>query len=254
MVSLRIIVACLSVIIGLVLFSIPAFPLSLRLFTEHSEVPALVQALKNGDKEARQHAAYRLGQIWPKENVGEAVSALINALRDPAFRVRWQAASSLGYLKAPEAVDALINSTADERPEVAGSAAQSLGKIGPPASRAAPYLKNLLKSENYKIRKIAAIALARIGIGVEQAVPVMINDLDLPDEWARYEAAYALGFMGQAAQPAVPALRRLLKDPSGIVRQEACRTLHSIGTPEAKEGLNDYPEDCSERMIIPGKE
>jgi len=148
-------------VVCLVLHSIPVFPSSWD-YTKPNEVPALVQTLKNGDEEARRKAAYRLGEIWPRDKAGEAISALIIALRDPSYQVRWTAASSLGRLEATEAVDALIKATNDQIPVVAQSAAQSLGQVGPPALRAEPYILELLADKDYTARKIAAVALSRM--------------------------------------------------------------------------------------------
>jgi HEAT repeat protein len=234
----------LTALVALCLIPYPAYSKIME-STKPEEVPVLIKSLKIGKENARIHAAYKLGLLWPKQDVGGAVAALVNAMNDPSDQVRIHAAGALGDLNAEQAVGVLIGAMHDRSSEVVLFAVQALGQIGSPAAApAVPELLGLLENENYKTRHVAAKALARIDVSVEQAVPVMIKDLTLPDEWARYEAANALGFMGQAAQPAIPVLKGLLKDQSRNVQQEACRTLRNIGTAEAKDALKEYPESC----------
>lgn len=249
MLTYRITLVGLTFFTGIWLASYPAYSKVSEL-TKPNEVPGLLKALKSGKEDVRIHAAYKLGLLWPKQDVGGAVIALVKATRDPSEQVRVHAVRALGDLKAEQAIDALINTLHDRSPEVVLFAAQSLGEIGPPAAPAVPELLNLLENDCSATRNVAAIALAEIGMGVDQAVPVMIEDLALPDESSRYEAALALGYMGQAAQPAIPALKTLLKDQSWNVQQEACRTLRDIGTSEAKDALKEYPESCNSRANL----
>jgi HEAT repeat protein len=74
----------------------------------NQDVPALITALRNQDKEIRRNAAQALGQIGPTAK--EAVHALITALQDEDPNVRRLAASALGRIgpTAKEAVPALI--------------------------------------------------------------------------------------------------------------------------------------------------
>ncbi len=249
MLFFRIRLASLAFFAGIWLFPYPAYSKTIAT-TEPDEVPALIKSLKTGKEEIRIDAAYRLGLLWPKQDVRGAFAALIKAMKDPSEQVRVHAASALGELNAEQAVAVLIHAMHDQSSEVVLFAAKSLGDIGSPASSAVPELLNLLENNSCDIRKVAAIALAKIGIGVEQAVPVMIEDLTLPNEYSRYEAALALGYMGQVAQPAIPVLKSLLKDQSWNVQQEACRTLRDIGTSEAKYALKEYPESCDSRANI----
>lgn len=245
MLTYRIILASLTFFAGIWLVSYPAYS-KVSETTKPDEVPGLLKALQTGKEEVRIHAAYKLGLLWPRQDVGGTVAALVRAMKDPSEQVRVHAAGALGDLKAEQAINVLIDALHDCSPEVVLFAAQSVGEIGSPATSAVPELLNLLKNESSDTRKVATIALAEIGMGVKQVVPVMIEDLALPDESSRYEAALALGYMGQDAQPAIPAL----KDQSWNVQQEACRTLRDIGTSEAKDALKEYPESCDSRANI----
>lgn len=241
--------ASLAFFVGIWLFPYPGYSNTIAT-TEPDEVPALIKSLKTGKEEVRIHAAYKLGLLWPRQDVGGTVAALGRAMKDPSDQVRIHVVGALGDLKAEQAINVLIDALYDCSPEVVLFAAQSLGEVGSPSAPAVPVLLKLLKNESSDTRKVAAIALAKIGIGVEQAVPVMIEDLTLPNEYSRYEAVLALGYMGQVAQPAIPALKSLLKDQSWNVQQEACRTLRDIGTSEAKDALKEYPESCDSRANI----
>jgi vesicle coat complex subunit len=246
MLSFRFIVGALTIFASMWFLTYPVYSKSIEI-TNPEEVPALIKALKFEKEDIRVEAAYKLGSLWPQQDVEGAFAALIEAMKDPSEQVRISAASALGELKAEQAVNVLINATHDQSSEVVLFAAQSLGEIGSSAAPAVPELLNLLENESCNTRQVAAIALAHIDVNVERAVPVMIKDLALSNKWARHGAALALGLMGKAAQPAIPALKRLLKDQSWDVQQQACRTLRNIGTSEAKDALKEYPESCDSR-------
>jgi HEAT repeat protein len=233
MLSLRFILAFLTIFVGVGLFVCPAYSKTVAP-TEPVEVPTLIKSLKTGNEEIRVNAADRLGRLCPKQDVGGAFAALIKAMNDPSDQVRVNAASALGELNVKQAVNVLILATHDRSSEVVMFTAQALGEIGSSASSAEPELLNLLENNSSEVRKVAAIALAKIGIGVEQAVLMMTEDLNLPDDASRYEAASALGYMGQAARPAIPTLKSLLKDQAFNIQQEACRTLRNIGTSDGQ--------------------
>ena len=67
-----------------------------------AKAAALIEALKNEDKEVRVRAAKSLRTIGP-----EAVPALIEALKDEDERVRWFATWTLQKIITPEAWKAL---------------------------------------------------------------------------------------------------------------------------------------------------
>lgn len=245
----RILIINLTLFSSIFLVVYPSHSKSIDLTTAN-EVPALIKSLKTGKEQVRIDAAYKLGLLPPKKDVGGAFAALIKAMKDPSAQVQIHAASALGDLGVEQAVDALINATYDRNSEVILFSAQALGDIGSPASTAEPELLKLLDNKNSDIRSTAAIALAKIGGNIEKAVPVMIKDLSLCDKYERLEAALALGYMGIAAESAIPALKNLLSDPSWNVQQEACRTLRIIGSSEAKNALKEYPQSCGSRANI----
>lgn len=82
-------------------------------------------------------AATALARIGP-----EAISALVQALRDVDPQVRIQAALALARMgpDASPAVPALMEALSDRDEAVRRSAARALGQVGPPARAAIPAL------------------------------------------------------------------------------------------------------------------
>ena len=103
-------------------------------------VDPLLQALQEGDIEARRGATDALGQV------GDAgVQPLIVALKDEDSYIRWRAAVSLGRIGDPRATNALIRTLKDEDGLVRGGAAWALGELG--SSKGLRPLKQALKKE-----------------------------------------------------------------------------------------------------------
>lgn len=75
-------------------------------------VDMLITALRtDADSEVRMNSAEALGKMaerWSIDSLGNAVSALTEALNDRDFNVRQKAADALGEIKAVQAVPALI--------------------------------------------------------------------------------------------------------------------------------------------------
>ena len=86
----------------------------------------LTRALKGPAWIARKNAAWALGAIGN----GEAVTALIEALKDSDAGVREQVAWALGAIGDRRAVDGLVGALGDSAPGVRKQAAWALGAIG----------------------------------------------------------------------------------------------------------------------------
>jgi predicted RNA methylase len=96
-------------------------------------VPALVQALGEGNPEVRKPAAFLLGRAG--DGSPGVLSALEAALVDPEAKVRKNAAVALGRLGAGSAVDALGQAlAAEEMLWVRPSIVLALGALGAPAA------------------------------------------------------------------------------------------------------------------------
>ena len=129
----------------------------------HDTLQALIQELESPDAYVRASAAWALEDV--ELAAGEAVPALLDALRDKADEVRWRAAGALGKMgRAP--VPGLILLLRDTDPKVRKAAVGALTNIGPDAKDAAGNLVSLLESadEPVETRTRAAYALGKIGL------------------------------------------------------------------------------------------
>lgn len=136
-----------------------------------------------------------------------------------------------------EMVDELIGDTRSHEVWERKIAAAELGHLGRGAARATQALEKLLDDDSQVVRAEAAIALARIGSHTEKTVSALIELLQGGSDHRKYLAAKALGMVGAGAQAAVPALGHELQEGHADVRQAARLSLEKIGTPEARQVL-----------------
>lgn len=125
-------------------------------------IPALVETLRDSDREIRYRVTKALAKIGPDAS---AVSGLGVALKDADQEIRYYAAKSLSEIgpEAEPAVPALIEALADRTNEKARYyLIKSLRKIGPKAKSAAPALQEFVPSSDEKVRNEAAAALKAI--------------------------------------------------------------------------------------------
>jgi len=117
-------------------------------------------------------------------------------------------------------------------------AAPGLGLSGPAA---VPYLLQLMKNPDPKIRASALLPLGYLGLSAIKALPDLIRALHDPDNKVRKYAALALEKIGPGAGEAIPVLEiRSEKDPSLDVRKGAARALASINARQVR--LDKYDQ------------
>ena len=118
------------------------------------EVPALIEALQNEDKDVRVNAAVTLREIVSED----AVPALIQALQGQDEWVRVNAAWALGEIgeSAKDAVPALLQALQGQNKDVRKDVARALGNIGKDAM---PALIQTLKNRNIDVRSSATWTL-----------------------------------------------------------------------------------------------
>jgi beta-lactamase regulating signal transducer with metallopeptidase domain len=119
-------------------------------------VAALIEALKDSDKEVRETALTALASSHDPR----AFEPLAAALKDANADIREAAAFGLGQLHDRRAVDPLLSMLKDESPKVREQAAFSLGELRD--ARAIDGLAAALKDENVAVRRQAAFALGQI--------------------------------------------------------------------------------------------
>lgn len=190
--------------------------------------PQLSKALGDAEEEVRRQAAQALGALGEAES---STPALFGALSDQRESVRWAAALALTRLQSvqPRDVPALIAALGSDDAYVRGFAAWTLGELGPAAREAIPALIEALDGKDGYGRGGAVAALAKMGPAASAAVPALMRGLQSDDGDRRWKAARTLGRIGPAAQAAVPLLIRALSDPNEHVRGHAARALGRIG-------------------------
>jgi HEAT repeat protein len=87
-------------------------------------VGGLAEAVKDPEREVRQHAAYALGYIGKAS--AAAVPALVKALHDPEWQVRRGAAFALGRTGSKDAEKPLKDARKDKVEAVRDAAKQGL--------------------------------------------------------------------------------------------------------------------------------
>lgn len=126
-------------------------------------VPRLIELLRHPDSKVRWNAARTLGKIG--EPALPAVPELVAVMgTDPDALAREHCAESLGQIgpKAVSAIPALVKALADPEPKVRRDAVRSLGQFGPAAKAALPDVKARTKDENERVREAAAKAVRQI--------------------------------------------------------------------------------------------
>ena len=128
-------------------------------------IHGLLTTLKHGEDRARKHAAFALGEIGDKA----ATTGLVNALRDQEVHVRVAAIEALGLLRPNEiGVNAMLEALKDPASEVRFDAALSLMRATTATSttlkaKCVTALGAALYDTNRYVSGYAAEALERIG-------------------------------------------------------------------------------------------
>lgn len=165
-----------------------------------------------------------------------AVSHLVLLLDDTEAKVRFEAAYALQGL-APslrsernEAISALLELLRDEDLSVRRAAGRALvALVTSDARLALTPLIEALEDTDAVVRARAAAALGNHGRGDREVVEALIRALGDADGHVRFRAAQSLGDIGARAVTAVPALQEALKDKHGLVAHHAKLALERIG-------------------------
>lgn len=181
-------------------------------------VAALMDALKDSDKDVRETAMHALVQMRDPR----MFEPLVAALKDASPDVREQAVFGLGQLRDPRAVDPLTTVLHDSNADVRQQAVFALGQLRD--KRSVEPLISALKDENPDVRGQAAFALGQIRDG--KAVEALVVALKDSNADVREQAAFALGQIGDPR--AIDGLTAAMKDPRADVRQKAAFALGQI--------------------------
>ena len=208
-------------------------------------VPALMQRVKDPDKQLREYVIAALGTL----KVKQAVPVLGDVLKDKSLKRRYVAAWSLGEIGGSESIPALIGALNDDNNEVRRYATRALIKLnkiavlplmeylsgadgegaagairalGDIADKRA--LEVLLDSAKGELRAEAFLALGKLRDN--RAESALITGLEDADTLVRMNAAMALGPLG-GPESAI-ALERTLEDEVHVVREWSARSMEMI--------------------------
>lgn len=161
--------------------------------------------------------------------VPREIPALLDALRSPDWRMRYEAVRGLGEVDDPAVLGALVSALDDADSDVRDGAVEALAGMG---EAALPEVVEWLYSGTLNGREAAARALGLIATST--ALESLSGALHDESAWVRAAAVEALERCGPGA---VPALAGALKDDDGDVRRAAQAALTRINTPQAKAAL-----------------
>ncbi len=232
-----------------------------RRIRPRQKVPVLEQVLKklkSNKEQEREKAADQLAWLGGKQ----AVDALIEALNDPSWYVRWHAAESLGVLRPPEALEALIRASDGSGDGINVNAIGALA--GYNDERSSQFLLKTLEDGGPN-SSTAAYALSKRGD--VRAIQQMLNSLVSKAEGARatwhtltefegagYEVLEPLMahedlIIRKRAEPCICSLAHHAKDKS--VRRKAFellkQRLESETDAELRKALETSSEICANK-------
>jgi HEAT repeat protein len=171
-------------------------------------VEPLLAALKGSQWRVRKNAAWTLGQLKDRRGL----DPLIATLKDETWQVRAYSAIALGELRDKSVTEPLIVALNDVQPAVRWFAANSLGQTKD--SHAVEPLIAALKDQHPRTRAFAAASLGQIRDS--RTVPPLIAALKDQNSEVRMYAAASLGEQRDAR--AREALNVALQDESQQVR------------------------------------
>lgn len=201
-------------------------------------VPALLESVKDASAEARGEVIECLGMSARRDKA--ALDAVLAALGDPAFEVRWRAVYALKWCAevpkiAPRPlvetiIEALKGAADDESAFVRAASVGTLARIAGGTKVEIPRVIEALGDPDTEVRLAAACFLGWRGFGKRSPmlVPALSRVLADPDPRVRENSARTLGDLGLDAETALPALRALANDPERVVRERAAESISAI--------------------------
>jgi HEAT repeat protein len=215
-------------------------------------VPQLEQALREGKTaRTRAGAANALGRSYS----ARSLPALIAALKDDAFEVRYAAAVAIVAVSPREpsaAVPVLVEALAAESADVRAEAAYVVRRVGSFGKPAAARLKERTRDPELRVRVAAGLALVAVDPrDAAEAVAPLTEALDPKFSGDRAAVARALAEIGPAAKPAVPALWAVCKNSASNVRAGAAEAIARIDPEQAEPAVEVLVRMVTEKVKGP---
>jgi HEAT repeat protein len=137
----------------------------------HEAIPALFKALADENKYVRVMAARSLGALSVTD---EAISTLIELLKDPDYRIREKVIEALGSIDSPTVTPILIDCLKDLDGNVRASAVKALEPLA--SAETIPTLsKVLMDDDSWYVQMMAVKVLVKIG--TDEAITMIVNSL-----------------------------------------------------------------------------
>jgi HEAT repeat protein len=186
--------------------------------------PALVEALN--DPTMEELAGKALREIGPP-----AVPALVKAMRDERFRVRFWATENLAVVSgfSGKVTQYYVQALRDPDRRIRSLAASARGAFGANPVIGVPALARALHDKHIDVSTAAVITLGALGSSAKEAVPALIEIIKHGDKRLRERAINTLGAIGPKAEAAVPALVSLVRKRDPNLCGAAVMTLGRIG-------------------------
>jgi TolB-like protein len=174
---------------------------------------------------------------------GQVSADPTDLLKDESEEIRLDAVRMLEFSHDPRALSALVEAIRDPALKVKSAAVRAIVRVGEEAAGPVIGLLNDSVDEgDFLSARFAAKALGLIGD--KSISPVLVELLKSEDRFVACEAALALGRLGETK--AVPELVALLEDPNGNVRFAAAEALGHICDPASREALQKRLSDDDE--------
>lgn len=188
---------------------------------------AIIDSLNDPDIDVRVALIWALGEI----NDPRSVKPMASLLKDSNGRIRTSSLNALGKIEGPAAKDALINALAQGNDyRVRLEAAYTLGDIN--ADEAVPNLIVLLNDKNEYVRQAATRALGELK--KKDAVEPLLKRLDDHDFHVKLWATQSLTKINDS-RAVEPLLLHALSEEDKKMRSLSLQALKEFKDPDAKE-------------------
>ena len=223
-------------IIFLVVFSFITFGHA----ADYNYVKEKVLVLKDGSEADKIQVVQELGRL--SSNANFIIDDLIFSLRkDESHKVRMEIIRALERIggQANKTVPALIEALADQNWEIRWAAAGALTSFGKKSAMAVPELVGLLRDSEDYVRNAALSTLGKMG---PISVAAMMDEVEKPLDYSedqlfmRIICIRSLGALGAKAMVSVPLLIKNSKHEDINVRLEAVIALRKIGGDDSMPG------------------
>jgi HEAT repeat protein len=183
------------------------------------------------------------------------VPPLIEALKDPEWKVREAVAEALGFFSrhGKTVIPALMGSLDDDKAEVRKSAILSLGRLGKGSATVEETLSRYADDPNPAIRLNAGVALAFLGKRDKSSIPILIEAIEGKDQTTAKVAVRLLGLIGaKSPKEALPPLVEILKkrqEPGAGNAIRVLRRMRSHAAPALPHIAALYDEAATVRRL-----